>query len=338
MIKKGIMAVIMCVIFVSICGCGKQEVFGNGENISEEESTANTESVEELGMPDEDSFAIYQRFLDGEEFVYFREADHFEGKDLDLPVEAETPYGLGDICGIINQIGGGNDTMDEFADNISYAYIDCGADGNVELALKFQDIDASHWLEHVTLIIKDMDGRLEICYIMQPYYRESWELANVYGVVDYHVGIGTGLWGNRMEYIGADGVCRVVWDVFSDINTYWFFDLPEDFPYEIPEKTWIVLSSVSFGEPSRDPDYRDYDMLSLEKINGGGSDDGQEDSEIDIDDLSRAVMEVTGKELYSLEEIRALAEAREVKLGLTEEIKNGPEVEWIPFTGTIRVY
>ena len=338
MIKKGVMAVIMCAVFVTICGCGRQEVFGNGKNILEEESTENAESVGQLDTPDEDPFAKYQRFLDGEEPVYFREADHFEGKDFDLPVETETPYEFGDICGIINQIGGGSEPLDELVDNISYAYIDCGADGNVELALKFQDIDDSYWLEHVTLIIKDMGSRLEICYIMQPYYRENWELANIYGVVDYHVGIGTGLWGDRMEYIGADGVCRVVWVVFSDINAYWFFDLPEEFPYEIPEETWIVLNTISFGEYGEDPDYRDYDMLSLEKIQGGGSDDGQEAPEIDIDRLSRAVMEATGKELYSFEEIRAMAEAREAELGLTDEIKNGPEVEWLPFTGTIATF
>ena len=335
--KKRIIAVTLCAVLILACGCGQQETSGGGDHISEEENAGKTEGEEGLDTPDEDSFAIYQRFIDGEEPVYFREADDFTGEDSSISVETDTPYTFREICSIINSVKNEDSPMDAFSGHVSYACIDCGADGNVELAVKFYDLeDLSS--DEVTLIIKDMDSRLEVCHIMAPFYKETWKLANIYGVVNYHVGAGTGLWRNLMGYIGADGVCRVVWDVFSDINAYWFFDLPEDFPYEIPEETWIVLNTISFGEYDRDSDYCDYDMLSLEKIHGGGSDDGQEDSEIDIDDLSRAVMEATGKELHYFEEIQALAAAREAELGLTEEIKNGPEVEWIPFTGTIAAY
>ena len=335
--KKITMAAAFCAVFILACGCGKQEVSGIGDDISEEESAGKPEGEEGTDTPDEDSFAVYQRFLDGEEPVYFREADDFTGEESSVSVEIDTPYTFREICNIINTVKNGNIPLDEFGGHISYACIDCGADGNVELAVKFYGLE-DLISDEVTLIIKEVAGRLEVCYVMAPFYKETWELANIYGVVNYHLGAGTGLWRNLMGYIGADGVCRVVWDVFSDINAYWFFDLPEDFPYEIPEETWIVLNTISFGEYDRDPDYRDYDMLSLEKIHGGSSDDGQEDSEIDIDELSRAVMATSGKELYSFEEIRAMTEAREAELGLTEEIKNGPEVEWIPFTGMIGTF
>lgn len=329
--KKRTMAVIMGMILLTAIGCGQQETSEKGQDAVGEESVGKQESIKE-------PFAIYQRFLDGEVPAYFREADRFEGYNLTWQMEAETPYDFSEICSIINTVHNGGAPLEELGNNISYAYIDCGADGIAELALLFHDLDhQQHYSEDVTLFIKAVNDRLEVCYIMQSYYKDYWELSNIYGVVDNHINGGTGIYCEEMGYIGADGVYDVVYFVYNDLNSYYFLDLPEDFPYEIPEDEWIVLQSYIFETYGQNVDYEEYCMLAALDLTVPGYHYNTENSAIDIDALSRAVTEATGMELYSPEEILAMAAAREVELGLTEEIKNGPEVEWIPFTGTITV-
>lgn len=346
---KRIVAVIMCVILTSLCGCGWEEPPIDGKIIVDEESTEEqgTEEQESMvdGFAEEDSSDIYQRFLDSKEPVYFREADLFEGYDLSLPVETETPYGLRDICEIINTVKNGNISLDEFGEHISYSNIDCGADGNPELAVNFYNL-AAPVSDEVTLIIKDVDGRLEVCYIMQPYYRETWELANAYGIVSYHVAAGTGVDGNFEGYIDADGIHHVVWDEFNDYNFFYVYNFSENIPYEVSDDEMIVLKTFTFenGMPGQDPDLKQYpdleqyDVLASLDLTMPGDNYNTENSTVDIDGLSRAVAEITGMELYSLEDIQAMIEAREAELGLTDEIKNGPKVEWLPFTGTIATF
>lgn len=341
---KRTVAVIMCAILISLCGCGWEQP-SIGEKIivddesSEEQSIEEQESTED-GYAEEDSSDIYQRFLDGKEPVYFTEADLFVGYDLSLSVETVeigTPYELSDLCDIINTVKKGNISLDKFGEHISYANIDCGADGNPELAVKFYNLTDTISNE-VTLIIKDVDGRLEVCYIMQPYYKEIWELANVYGMVNYHVAVGTGADGNFEGYIGADGVHHVVWDEFNDYNFYYVYNFEEDIPYEVSYDEMIVLKTVTFGLPEQDPDLKQYDVLASLDLTMPGDNYNTENSTVDIDGLSKAVAEITGREFYSLEDIQAMIEAREAELGLTDEIKNGPEVEWLPFTGTIATF
>lgn len=346
---KRIVAVIMCVILTSLCGCGWEEPSIGGKIIVDEESTEEQgiegqESPEE-DYAEEDSSDIYQRFLDGKEPVYFREADLFEGYALSLSVETETPYGLRDICEIINTVKNGNISLEEFSEHISYANIDCGADGKPELAVKFYHLTDTI-SDEVTLIIKDVDGRLEVCYIMKPFYKETWELANVYGMVSYHVAAGTGVDGNFEGYIDADGIHHVVWDEFNDYNFYYVYNFSENIPYEVPDDEMIVLKTFTFemGTPGQDPDLKQYpdlmqyDVLASLDLTMPGDNYNTENSTVDIDGLSRAVAEETGREFYSLEDIRAMIEAREAELGLTDEIKNGPMVEWLPFTGTIATF
>ena len=346
--KKRVMSGIMIGIFILLCGCGLEQPPIGEKIIVDEESTEKQSTEEQKSAEDgykEDSSDIYQRFLDGKEPVYFREADRFEGYDLSLSVETETPYELKDICEIINTVKNGNLSLDEFGEHISYANIDCGADGNPELAVNFYNL-AAPVSDEVTLIIKDVDGRLEVCYIMQPYYRETWELANVYGMVSYHVAAGTGVDGNFEGYIDADGIHHIVWDEFNDYNFYYVYNFSENIPYEVPDDEMIVLKTFTFemGTPGQDPDLKQYpdvkqyDVLASLDLTMPGDNYNTENSTVDIDGLSRAVAEETGREFYSLEDIRAMIEAREAELGLTDEIKNGPMVEWLPFTGTIATF
>lgn len=321
---------IMCILLVVLSACGQEESssdrvregLSDREQSVDESSATETESSGVAGsaMPAEDQYAIYERFLAGEEPLYFRKDTYFSSDifESSFRIEANKPYELYEICNVINIACNSGAPVNELSNNISYAYLDCGADGIVELALLFHDLADYYDPEDVTLVIKDIDGRLEVCYDMQPYYRESWEISNVYGVVAYGCNAGSGYYIEETGCIGADGVYHTAYSVSTDYMFYGFW-LPDDFPYELSENTTIDLITYSIGDNKSAKDY-----YLLEAYDDSGNLD------IDMDKLSKAVADVTGMEFSSREEIQRLIAAREIEIGLTEEIKDGLEIEWIP--------
>lgn len=331
MIKRTAIAFVMCFVLAAFTGCGLREIVGNREDTAEEESTEQEsaeqpESVGEIG--------IYQQFLHDEVPVYFRETEYlldYRCDRIEVPAEADTPYKLSDICEMAKMAFDGADPMDNVSDHISYAYIDCGADGVAELALLFHDLvsEDGYYFPELMLVIKAMGDRLEMCYFTTPYYRWITEL-NVYGVVNFHVNGGTGVYSDELGYIGSDGVYNMAFFEYNDLNSYYFLELPENFPFTIPEDEWIVLKSYSFRSYGQEQSYEEYYMLASLDCTMPGYNYNTENSTVDIDGLSKAVAETTGMKFVSQEEICAMIEAREAELGLTEEIKTGPEIEWIP--------
>lgn len=330
---------------LAISGCGLQEDLGNRESVLDEVDSAETEHrsgrtdimkpkaasrpekpdiSEDAGIPEDGEYAIYQRFLNGDEPLYFREDTWFEGY-IDCRTGTYTSYTFQDICGIINLVYNSNAPMEELVDHISYAYIDCGADGNAELALLFHDLNdqSLYSAGYVILIVKDVDGRLEMCYLIDPYYKEDWELINRNGVVTYWCNAGTGLTREELGYIDAEGVYNRVYSVMNDYSFFYVFGYADDFSDEIPEDEFIVLKTYVFESYGQDMKYEEYNLLA--------PDSGDfEDSEIDFEGISKAVADAAEMVFYSYDEIQKMIADREVELGLTEELKLEEELNWIP--------
>lgn len=346
--NKRILSVIMCFSMLVISCCGQQEELGNQEFVLGGEESAETEypgnradiikpkatsrpekpdMSEDRGIPEDGEYAIYQRFLNGDEPLYFREDTWFEGY-IDFRTGTYTSYTFQDICGIVNLLYNSNAPMDELVDHISYAYIDCGADGNAELALLFHDLkDQSHYSAgYVILVIKDVDGRLEMCYLINPYFKEDWELTNRNGVVAYWCNVGTGATRDGLGYIDAEGVYNVVYSVMNDYNFFYVLGYAADFSDEIPEDEFIVLKTYVFDSYGQDQQNEEYNLLA--------PDSGDfEDSEIDFESISKALADATGMVFYSYDEIQKMIADREAELGLTEELKLKEELNWIPLGG-----
>lgn len=346
--NKRILSVIMCVFMLAISGCGLQKELGNQESVLGGEESAETEYPgnradimkpktgsqpgkpdisEGAEIPEDGEYAIYQRFLNGDEPLYFREYTWFEGY-IDCRAGTYTSYTFQDICGIINLVYNSNAPMDELVDHISYAYIDCGADGNAELALLFHDLhdQSLYSAGYVILVIKDVDGRLEMCYLINPHYKEDWELTNRNGVVTYWCNVGTGTTRDGLGYIDAEGVYNVVYSVMNDYNFFYVLGYAADFSDEIPEDEFIVLKTYVFDSYGQDVQYEEYNLLA--------PDSGDfEDSEIDFESISKALADATGMVLYSYDDIQKMIADREAELGLTEELKLEEELKWIPLGG-----
>ena len=198
---RSIIPIALCFIILTACSDKKAEpvkdeaeMFSSAEDISTEDMETEEENKKHA--------AIYERFLKDEERVYMDcSADvgkHFslkkeEGKELTL---SETIKAVIDSC----------NSVDEFYvkfQGVEYEYIDCGKDGNEELALIIGVEGAREWTE--CLIIKEIGGQLKTVYannIEESYWYSCFDI-NEYGYVtsnddslDRYI---------RMEYIDAEG-------------------------------------------------------------------------------------------------------------------------------------
>lgn len=323
--KRRVMAVMLCIVMIIASGCGQEDNSrrrdrDRRDRTEEETGQEDAPTVQVMDQePEEDSLAIYERFLAGDEPLYFREDCYFYSLYSSSPVEVGRPYEFYEVCNIINRIANHASPVNELSGNISYAYIDCGADGNMELAVYFHDLLDIYNNQDILLILKDMDGKLEVCYKLQCDIdgRQSWQL-NSCGVVESFGIVGAGFQYEDMGYVNADGRYERVYskgiEYLGD-----FVYLPDGTNYEIPGEV-IAIETYDYSEGE---EYREIGRIYHY--------DGTESA--DIDSLSRdyaAVMEI---ELHSEEEIRAILADREAVVGLTEEIKSGAVVEWIPVDG-----
>lgn len=309
--KKISWIIFICFALLAVGGCGQGPDSGDSFKNSGREPWGESDVAEE-------PYAVYQRLLKSEEPLYFREDTYFDNSDgFRYDIEVDRPYEFYEICNIINMVSNSSAPVNELSDNISYAYIDCGADGDVELVVLFQDLDMHYVYEDVILVIKNVDGRLEVGHSRQFYYKENWQIANVYGWITNDRGAGTGIHVEERGCILADSVYHEVYSVLYDYNFHIVLedlsiDVPDDEVYAIALKSYYIWEGES---------YRKYDMLARDERYSG-------DTFTDLDVLSRVVMEASDMKLYSYEEIQKLIADREAELGVTEEIKNGPEVQW----------
>ena len=345
--KKRTIAMIMCILLLALSGCGQEESIkdrhrdreqrAEGSSDAASDSQAGEELFDGLEGSEEDPLAIYQCFLVGEEPLYFREDTYFDSFASSWSVEAGRPYEFYEVCNIVNMASNYSVPVNELSNNISYAYIDCGADGNMELALYFHDLMGQDGSVDMTMIIKNVNGRLEMCYKMQSEYREVCELSNVYGLVCSGGSTGASTSSSTLGLLDEDAVYNYLYteDVEYDVFGSWSLDfyfpgLKGILADEIPADA-IVLMTYSFQEYNPDQSYDDYfsslkhSLQLYDQMSGSPLTDEYIGYKDILDDL-----EMTGMGLYSYEEIQTMLADREASVGLTEEIKNGAEVEWIP--------
>ena len=340
MMKRRVLFIIMSVILIVASGCGQKEDSESRDRHRtkrEKEGSRAAEGslavdVQELSA--EDHYAIYERFLAGEEPIYFGEDTSFDKSynEFGYQVEAGRPYELYEICNIINMVFNGNVAVNELSDNISYAYIDCGADGDVELALLFHDLYGGMGESRVMMTVKNVDGRLKFHSKIQydTDEREQWDL-NEYGLIVSDCTAGASAHTATYGYINGDGMYNYLYTVDTEYDVYREYpEIGSQLSDKIP---WDALAFqiYSFAEYSEDMNFSEYlasRRYSLQLLAEWSetplteADSGYKDI---LDNL-----DIAGMELYSYEEIQEMVAAKEAGLGVTEEIKNGSYVEWIP--------
>lgn len=302
-------------IAVLLNGCVKEDVTKRSEEINE----TVTEQVTESESEQENK---YEKFLNDEEVLFFHKYNHYDYIDDIKYFEEEKGYTLSEIVRIlVEKYYEFSDTTE--MDSISYAYIDCGMDGVEELAISFNGMDIYCQNDDSTLvyIIKDIDNHLELCYYYETWARSS-AFINEYG---YFVSSGSsGATRHGAEYglIDKNGDWKFILGEEEELDIL-FVNYPEELSRVgnvAAVKAYegnIAFYTISLG---------DENVYSFEVF-----DDNYEnitEPYMYTDSVYKEIFDEAGVTVLPREEIEQMIAGKEKQVGLTEEIRNGQQIEW----------
>ena len=188
---------------------------GSGKASSEEEeSSASVTSTEQqpggevvVTPPAKSSKQMYEDFLAGKEKVY---ADRVDYTYYDYVADEEYVYFpdkdgylFRDFIGTIQTMEDLEPDSDIRVTDVYYAYVDCGDDGEQELVVELY-LDNSDWYgSSYVFVIKNYDGKLQLCYRNVSSYHTTFYLENRHGLVSdgWYGGME---YGESYSYLDAD--------------------------------------------------------------------------------------------------------------------------------------
>ena len=173
----------------------------------------------------EKSKELYEKFLNNEILVHFSPKNNM-GTDsyLDLSNYYEKDFSVDELIdAVVGYLK--KDWGDEFVilEEVDYAYIDCGDDGNPELVLHIISPipDYESWNEYI--VIKNIDGRLETIYTNIAWSRSPMEI-NEYGYITASGDGGAYNYGDYNSFLDAEGNYYDTYknhvEINPDINEY----------------------------------------------------------------------------------------------------------------------
>ena len=230
--NKYILLIFIATLLIPGCSTNSEQPVSS-ENVD----SSNNEVAE---VEDNAQESLYQQFLENNATVHIN-ADNDHGSYFSFLKEEETDYTLEELTNlIIADYIGDDETRKIIFDGIEYAYIDCGADSNEELAIciKTPFPNSEDWKEY--LVIKEINGRLETVYSTVAWSR-------------YYVHI------NENGYIyndGSGGAASHSFDKsFINAEGEWNFLYRDSTEYNAivadSESFWMGISSVDLSDEDR---------------------------------------------------------------------------------------
>ena len=211
----------------------------------------------------------YDAFLAGEGTVsiqYYLDNVFKDSDNLYLSYEDE----------LIKNISGNTEyTLKEFYDaldssfdtpgqvgTMSYAFLDCGADGNKELAIKVSGPFVEPESD-MTFVVKDMDGQLQVIYLFAEWSRSETTLYEYGELCGFGSG-GASVHGWTEAFINAEGkyVFGYDYEEESDLDQFAAFKEHDDFDASNLEGTICVYTVriVPYSEETKDDEYYSYSV------------------------------------------------------------------------------
>lgn len=279
-----------------------------------------------------DSKTMYQSFLAGTEKLYTDYKPFYT-----WTVESEEPvpyydnkngYTLTEFVAAAREAES-NSFYDAYnVSEVKYSFIDCGNDGEPELAL---EVTYASSIDDITYdyVIKNKDGKLQLMHQVYSAYRTYGSLSNAYGLIV------SGGSASAMEhtfdeaYIDANGDYQFA---YTENECYSLWDLDTRFTDYLSEEDeeaseFTYHTSYSF----REFDMEDYEAYYKDLIYCAEIPESYEFDDLDAEKnllFYQDLFESAGVKLYSLEEINKLIADKEAEIGLTQAIKDGPAIEW----------
>ncbi|MCQ2561596.1 MAG: right-handed parallel beta-helix repeat-containing protein [Clostridia bacterium] len=257
---------------------------------------------------------MYMDFLAGNSKVYGDFANvtmYGSGYDGPQPfIDKEDGF---DIAQLVNRVVVSADMPGaKSAVTMRYALIDCGSDGEPELALSTSIEDTYGSPFERQAIIKNIDGKLQLCHVTESYYRYYEELFNPGGVI---------VSGGSSSYLSSvyskaaidkDGVYR---NIFSETDDYY---LGSQFP------EFCKIAEVA---AQREDELDDNYLLKTVYFFGedGAPLDPIFSAEPEDDETIKSIFAEAGEKLYTLEEISAVIKEKMDSCGVVDKME---EIVW----------
>jgi len=330
--KKKLTIIISIVLCLALCGCTRVNPDGSVYEPSPSPQNEEGESSNEEVSSDDDSTdgkeksSLYQSFLDGNELVYADlryipgDYDYENGKNNPAFIEG-VGYSLIDVISRNIELVK-KDYESGKLKYVKYAYIDCGADGVEELVLSIgvdNELMGEIVREH---IIKDIDGKLEICYVAQTAYRSYDYVINKYGLITHGGSSGAFSHTDGYSAINKDGEYVYIYSGdtefelgsdFGDLGG--IYTVSSKYVDEIDESMYMTEYHFDdyYDVPSEEFNYEEY--LSKAKYTAYPEDDP----------LINKIFEEAGIKLYSQSEMDEIIEKTALSRGISSEILNNRE-------------
>lgn len=328
--KKLLMAMVLALVLTA---CGAKETQDNAspskENVEanvEEGNSDSSEAASEVADMD-----MYEAFLNNEEVVYGDRVDYanyYSESDADFDLEFEkgrgytlTEFVLRNVECEVSQFESADLTT------VNYAYIDCGNDGVKELAIQL--IMDSEYMGQINkeYIIKEIGGKLQICYRAYGLYRTEEYIANNYGLI-YSGGSSSAYsYSSGYGYVNEDGDYVFLNSVETEYGLGCEFDGLGGI-YDVASKyrddidvDQMYMDGYVFSNPSdfdfENNDYSEY-LKTIEYV-----------AYPEGDELVQNIFDEAGIKLYTEAEMQAKVLADVESKGLSKEIyENRDYVEW----------
>lgn len=296
---------------------------------------------------------LYEQFLNDEVPVLVR-LDKIQNYDsyIEIDLNDGAEYMLSELIAAVSR--------DEDDKTISYAYMDCGNDGDPELALRAEAVEQYFsWWEY--WVIKNRGGRLECIYAREAWPRSDITL-NQYGLICGHGASGAAYHSNDERYLDATGNVlyifsrdiigfsvspdgygtlleynvlppdAVVLDENADITEY----MEDDDSYEEEQRPFLFyqydFDNTLDNHMNDACSYEEQDLTATE----GNEDDvhfgylltEQDQSIFDDAYPLKTQLVNAGFQIYRPAEINEMVHMQEQYYGITQEILDAPELEW----------
>ncbi len=305
----------------------------NTENENNSNSADSTKSENSSNI--QSNSDIYEGFLAGSEkmsFSYYMSGDslniHENSLDYELFAKlANKEYTLPELVDGMNTIFTDPDGFyaPQKISKMSYAYLDCGKDGNKELALEFvcPIVEEESTL---TMIIKEMDGKLQLVHSFDSWSRGEASI-NEYGYVTSGGSGGAALHYFEGGYIDASGKYNFAYseEDYSGVDAFAMTFDHTDFNTDIEALSLEGMAEIFTlrTKPSTTEDY----MPEKYAYTVDGS------TNPNLEDTYKEVMSCfTDINFISYNEMMQLETERNHAVGATDDIISGNPVEFKDFS------
>ena len=324
-----------------VIGCEKKPAESSEEgteSVSSPEAQSTEPSVDGEGeskpRPNVSSSELYDGFLRGEERVYFDKQNYGYYDSTSETEKTYFPdsngYLLKELVSRIQTVDGAETSIR--VTGVSFVTIDCGNDGEPELCLQVACAgDAWGGADTYEFVIKNFDGKLQVCHRNVSGYRSYSDVINHYGYVSdgYYWGMG---WSSSYGFIDGDGNYHYTFGVTADSGYAWIGG---------EDALSKAMAEAAENEGEQVFDYFDILEYRFQEWKEGENEseivkyscdiyvDG-EDARKDTWDMVEKIFTKAGLKLYSEAEIQSMIDQRLQEFGLTRAMSQyeNDGMEW----------